>query len=354
MPRKKPYDSSVASTQNPLRHFSFRYSLRKTVVPLPFLLPSPEAKEESPSQAALRLSLDLEDARVQQAALLVDPNTTPQRISEIENFKKETLLLDHLRMYCADFVIQLELTGTDNYHYQGYLHTIDPVRPITLARIFNDAGFRGSQISPASSVARATLRTYCLKADTRIAGPWTAKKVYRGLDLLCVRDTPYPFQVKLHTMLRSPHTDNRAIIWLYSPVGNRGFSSFAKYYSFFKLGVTLSPCSATDFKYLCAEFPSNIYLVDIARSAIGTYKDDEFYSALREVKNGFYTSTKKSKCRNITRAIPHIVVTANFLPDFSKLSADRWTQVFQLTDNSDMHLYVRPTIPDSLSDDTDV
>jgi len=65
----------------------------------------------------------------------------------------------------------------------------------------------------------------------------------------------------------------------------------------------------------------SVIIYDLAR----TYADnlEHIYTTIENFKNGMYLSTKyESKQRYFK--VPHIIVMANFKPDLSKLSNDRW------------------------------
>jgi len=47
------------------------------------------------------------------------------------------------------------------------------------------------------------------------------------------------------------------------------------------------------------------------------------YEVLEAFKNGYFLSTKY-EVRTVRFSVPHVVIFANFLPDTTKLSADRW------------------------------
>ena len=79
------------------------------------------------------------------------------------------------------YVFQAEDTG-DNPHYQGYFHLKKKNRPKTLAKTVN-AEFKGIELRACSSAGKEALRAYCMKDDTRVAGPWADKEIYMGVDL---------------------------------------------------------------------------------------------------------------------------------------------------------------------------
>jgi hypothetical protein len=64
-----------------------------------------------------------------------------------------------------------------------------------------------------------------------------------------------------------------------------------------------------------------VLIYDLAR----TYADniEHIYTTIENLKNGVYLSTKYESGQRIYK-VPTIVILANFKPDTSKLSGDRW------------------------------
>ena len=74
-----------------------------------------------------------------------------------------------------------------------------------------------------------------------------------------------------------------------------------------------------------------IIIYDLAR----TYSDnlDHIYTTIENFKNGQYLSTKYETQQRFFK-IPNIIVMANFKPDITKLSNDRWDIVDIKEDNN--------------------
>ena len=47
------------------------------------------------------------------------------------------------------------------------------------------------------------------------------------------------------------------------------------------------------------------------------------YQAIEAIKNGIFYNTKYES-KMITYNSPHVIIFANFFPDITKLSSDRW------------------------------
>ena len=119
--------------------------------------------------------------------------------------------------------------------------------------------------------------------------------------------------------------DDRSIIWIYEKKGCSGKTSFAKYLSYFYGGLPVGG-RAVDIKYaIKAHFDTTerypqLILVDIPRA------DENYvsYSAIENVKDSIFFSTKYEAAGCKSTFSPHIIVFANFPPNKEKLSKDRW------------------------------
>jgi len=118
----------------------------------------------------------------------------------------------------------------------------------------------------------------------------------------------------------APHA--REIKWFYDQTGNTGKSYFALNYSpGTSYVVTGGKFGDVQYGYLKSGTPSIVFF-DWPRD-----HEDRFpYGLVESFKNGYFLSTKY-ECEAVRFATPHVIVFSNFLPDQSKLSADRWNIV---------------------------
>jgi len=164
---------------------------------------------------------------------------------------------------------------------------------------------------------------YCSKDDTREKGPWTKGVILKEKIELC---EPSGWQEELVKICLGP-IDKRKVIWFYDPRGQRGKSEIVKYLVV-KHNALFVEGQGKYVKYAVMEFGNpKIILYDLPRSF---NKDYICWSTLENIKNGliFNTHYKSKMC--IFNS-PHLVLFANELPDWSKLSADRW-QVYEIND----------------------
>ena len=126
----------------------------------------------------------------------------------------------------------------------------------------------------------------------------------------------YEWQAEMLAVIEG-EPDSRAIYWIYDAEGNAGKTELAKYLLTNKSAVVLSGKTAD---ILHNYDNQDIAIFDFPRQA----EDFVNYAAIEKVKDGCYHSGKyegKVVCRDFDI---HVICFANFLPDESKLSADRW------------------------------
>jgi len=160
---------------------------------------------------------------------------------------------------------------------------------------------------------------YCLKDETRTGRRWTKgipippKDPMEGL-------TPHQWQKDILEELKGePHP--RKIKWVWEPEGCAGKTTLAKHICITNPGAIYVSGAAKDIKYAitqCKVAPK-IIIMGIPRTQEGHVS----YQALEEVKDGLFFSPKYEASMFIMDP-PHIIVMANFPPEFGKLSTDRW------------------------------
>jgi hypothetical protein len=216
------------------------------------------------------------------------------------------------------------------------------VRPERLKRIFislthNNQSYLGFHVRAASSNGLIALAGYCMKADTRILGPWGYRPIYTGNDVSCVKSSPFPWQHQLSTIIATK-PDTRTIMWITNTGGNVGKSAFTKHHAFTSpKTVALIPLgTAAQIKTACIAIgPRKTYFVDFPRSlGTGSERISEIFSAIESIKNGWVTSPMYGKYQSLFMDPPHVICFSNDDPPMDMLSQDRW-HVAHLTSKTD-------------------
>lgn len=125
----------------------------------------------------------------------------------------------------------------------------------------------------------------------------------------------YPWQQQLvNELKRDP--DDRKIIWYYDPVGGKGKTKLTRHLLCSEDAFLLNG-SANDIKY--AYNGERIAIFDFVRNQESVIS----YAAIEGIKDGQYMSGKYVPCLKMHKH-PYVVVFANFFPELTKLSRDRW------------------------------
>lgn len=136
----------------------------------------------------------------------------------------------------------------------------------------------------------------------------------------------YPWQKKLLEEL-SGDADERKILWYWEPKGSAGKTTFAKHVCMTRNAYYVCGKAADVKCGIVSQIEKGGSAPEIVIFACPREKEDYMqYSALEEVKDGIFFSTK-FESNMVIFNIPHVVVFANFEPDKTKLSQDRWKVV---------------------------
>ena len=111
--------------------------------------------------------------------------------------------------------------------------------------------------------------------------------------------------------------DDRKIIWYFDPLGGLGKSTMAKYLCGNHDAIMVG---GTKKDILYAYDNQEIVLFDLSRTAEGRVS----YSAMEDIKNGLFFSSKYTSKMVVRNNNAHVIVFANWLPDLDALSRDRW------------------------------
>lgn len=143
-----------------------------------------------------------------------------------------------------------------------------------------------------------------------------------------------PWQADLFRRLDTePHP--RTVMWYYDLVGNKGKSFFSRYATIRLGALVLEAGKKADLAYIFVQKPAPVVIFDLSRTTAPDPEQrssplDVIYSLMESLKNGYLVSVKYES-RACTFKPPHVVAFANFPPDRSKMSDDRW-EVVSLND----------------------
>lgn len=235
------------------------------------------------------------------------------RLNAYEPFEP-TELWENLDRYCKEFYFQLEKGEETGYmHWQGCFSLYEKER---LAQAKDIVGFEQVKLLPIKNWHAA--KNYVMKNRTRVDGPWTKDSVF-----IKTITTLYPWQRALEILLED-EPDDRTITWIWNEKGNIGKSAFCKYMAVNHKATILTNGKTSDIAYLIPDNPK-VVIFDLPRSSEDGYQNNNKfnYTAIEKIKDGMLMSSKyKSKMKMFNP--PHVIVFANWPPDTTALSEDRW------------------------------
>lgn len=237
-------------------------------------------------------------------------NWTPEEFTDLITFCKK------YSYGSESYVIGEELGELKTPHLQGFIRFETKQRPLEVNKN-KRIHWEKCKGSPEDNVK------YCIKEGKYTCGR-NYSNIYRPIKLVPEASFHKWQKFLLEKLMQPP--DDRKLIWWYDEVGGKGKTSFAKYLTAKYDAVPVEGKKA-DVLYCCAQFESDMYIFDFERSM----EDHVPYGAMEKVKNGYFMCGKYES-KPIIRNTPHCVVFANFMPDWTKMSSDRW-EVYDIIDN---------------------
>lgn len=181
------------------------------------------------------------------------------------------------------------------------------------------------------------LAAFPLKMATQVKTVWEARPSKLHHDF--VTDFNDTWHRTLEEKLNEEPSP-RKVIWIYDQVGNSGKTHFIKAYMA-NYGVeNCLPLTQLSGTYHMATVLANMATVDMRVIFCDIPRENEgregMYASLEAIKNGFITATKYQG-KTIFFNKCHVVVMANFLPEFDKMSLDRW-DIYHLNMNPEYRI----------------
>lgn len=229
--------------------------------------------------------------------------------------QETTALLDCCAADGASYVVQEERGEEGTPHLQGYIHFKNQIAFSTIKQ-WNPR----CHWERARSVAHAV--AYCSDPTKRVGRIWATGFTVDTRDLRIVLEPNlYDWQKNLLQELRGePHMRN--IIWYCDVEGGTGKTAFARFllknipHTMF---VTTGSSKDIAYQVIKSSWNPETVIFNLPRTAEGGMS----YGALESLKDGVIFSGKYEGGAKLFPP-PHVVVMANFLPDLTKLSMDRW------------------------------
>lgn len=226
----------------------------------------------------------------------------------------------------AIYRIQEEIGASGTIHLQGYVEFKTKLRPRETP-ILKTEGIMWSETRNKEAALN-----YCMKEETATGLFWTNIIKETFIDYL---ERPImQWMAQLEELLKRPQ-NTRDIFWIFETQGGVGKTSWARSYTYHnKPKVLYVMGKIADISYGIAKneeknpFGTKVIIYDLPRA---TNLKNFDYTKLEQIKNGIMFNTKYESGMLIPNP-PHLVIFANVMPEFGKLSRDRW-HCYEIQDN---------------------
>lgn len=234
----------------------------------------------------------------------------------------------YFSMYATHAWMQEEIgPDTGRYHINGFVG-FEPAK-----RFREIEALRQISWCRSTSASEKSNKKYCSKTESAVPGGlfW-----HKGFPVVTqIKDYPdlWGWQRWVWDLVKHKCEDTRTIYWFYDKEGNNGKTTLVRALMYHMNAFKFSG-KTTDVNNRLVNMrnPPNICLINITRS-----KEEYInYDSLEEVKDACPDTGKYEGGQKLFDS-PHVLVFANRLPEFDKLTRDRWV-VYELN-NREMKLY---------------
>lgn len=219
----------------------------------------------------------------------------------------------------VEYVYQPEVGENGTPHIQGFIHFKNARTFKSLKKTFPQYHWEKARNIEAA-------KQYCKKTETAVGPSVSNKPQRRPLRDPLEGKEPYSWQQEIIDLIKTEPND-RTINWFYDLQGGKGKTSLAKHLCMeYPNQILYLSGSAKDCKYGVVQFlenDSNDLVAAIFDFERTVESFEGTYQALEAIKNGIFYNTKYES-KMVVFNCPHVICFANWKPDESKLSSDRW------------------------------
>lgn len=219
-----------------------------------------------------------------------------------------SLLLNDL---CDKYIFGHEIGEGGTPHLQGYVEFKKKERPTGCNNMFKKFHWEKCKGTPLDNVK------YCSKgSDIK------KKNLIVPKEIKIIKPIK-KFQLDILKTIKE-YEDDRKINWWWEPKGGVGKTEFCRYLCV-EHGAIILGGKSSDMKYAVSQYIEKngsypeVVVFDIPRTAENYLS----YTGIEEIKNALFFSSKYESLQCVGNK-PYVLVLANFEPDQSKLSQDRW------------------------------
>lgn len=203
----------------------------------------------------------------------------------------------------------------------GKLHTITLCYTFVMSMLRRTmAACNYLRVLQTSSLGINALKSYVLKAETRVRGPYHDGSTYIGEDLIVHL---FPWQQEIKESIQG-RPDGRRINVVLDETGGIGKSAFCKYMCWHYKIPVLGWGKTGDLLHLVSKMQNKpAYIFDLSRSKPQDWGRDDYAAAIEGIKNGLFINTKY-ECSQVIMKTPHVWIFTNTIPNIHAMSRDRW------------------------------
>lgn len=227
----------------------------------------------------------------------------------------------------SQWIAEIEKGESGTIHLQGYVEFPTRVRPIGYKGCPKEVHWGDKAGKPAKGTRSQNIN-YCTK-DYDAQKEW-ATEIFGNLKP--PRKIRFPvmdrwWQVDVLAEIAG-EPDDRTIWWYWSEGGNLGKTTFCKYLTVHHEAVPVSGKGNDVRNAICTHLKATERTPELVVFPIPRSFDSEYvsYEAIENIKDMYFYSGKYEGGA-VCGPCPHLFVFANFPPNESKMSADRWRVV---------------------------
>lgn len=271
------------------------------------------------------------------------------------------LLKQALEQISDKFVFQLERgEETGRLHYQGcFITRIRKRHKTVLYGLGVDLQIEINQLTVNRMAGTwEQAEEYCSKGETKVDDQLHMSsqmekaelEKYKGEDLEVFQKKGFfPWQSSINDIVFETGTYNiktsscREVVWVEDLEGNTGKSLFTKYLCWHNDGITkLAFGSGSQMRAsIVEEGAKRCYIIDIPRKLCNDDFQNNIYSVIEDLKNGFVKSSMYGKPKTLFMLPPIVIIFSNESCPTEKLSLDRWKK-YSIIENKLLSLNTQP------------
>ena len=251
----------------------------------------------------------------------LDFSVSTDEVPPVPKVLEHATVKKNLAVISKKFVFQLERGDLGTQHYQCLIGLKHKERKSTLIKKLASILSIAETCISCEPKSGWDFAPYCMKDDTRVAGPWGSE----------ISDPPklletskfYPWQKKVYDMVTQTVPDDRTIHWYWDSCGATGKTLLCKKLCYENQAFLFSgKASDISSRIVQLQKPPKICIANIPR------QQEQFvsYQAVECLKDGLVSTGKYEGGQRVFDS-PHVVIFANFAPDRTKMSKDRWKVV---------------------------